>query len=153
MNKVYLILIFVLWWNVSFSSNYIIYIDLSDNSINRDNIISQTKQIINSNNTENFIVFISNGVNPIIINDYVKLDKALNELLYMSNPSSPDMNYDIDTLNSLMNRKSFINNKLEPKELIKLYFFIIPNSKNEIFIQRFLLSNRLTSKMGAYEKS
>ena len=142
MKRLILLFIFIIYSIYSKADTIIVYIDVSDNP-NKEEIIRQTKILIQNKNDE-FIVFISNDNTPIIINNTDYLDTDLNKLFYIS-PSSPSIDDDTDTLNYYID---YIGIKTNSTKQISFYFYTTPTTKTNSLISRILLSNRLANSNG-----
>ena len=143
MKHISLLFLFLCFSMYSKSNTTIVYIDISKKT-NKEDIIKQTKQIINKNSNDNFIVFISNDNAPIIITNIEYLDKELKKLYYIS-PSSPSINDETDTLNYYIDN---IGLNVNATTNMAFYFFTEPTNKTKRLITKVLLSNRLSNNEG-----
>lgn len=121
----------------------LIYIDLSDRpDLERvEEIVKEIKeQIVSSNTTCEFIVFITNGLEkPIVTDDINKVKELLNET-----PTVIDHNKDIRELNEIIYKES-CNLK---KNNVSFNFLLTPSNRAKTFINRFLLTNGLINRDG-----
>lgn len=149
------IIIFVLFCN-SFSGLCaginVIYID--KNKIpDVKSIIVVVKKILQEKPNEDFMVYISNDMDPIIIHDMDMLSRDL-EILYRITPSEPNCSEDAIKITYEINKKHKIQNEIEFNEKVHL-FFILDASKSSLqkkkLIQRFLLINGWMNKNGLSE--
>lgn len=138
------------------ASENLIYVDLSsacDNGFQK--IKTKVLSLISSINNDRFLLFISDGNEPIICQDLKAAEKAFKDLEYRANPYVPDWYNDLDTLNTLFSKFVGISdvNELQrgiSKE-INFYFFLNPeqadfyDQMNRI-VKRLLLVNRLYNK-------
>lgn len=141
MNKIFFIILFVSLHVNLFADNItIIYIDISDRP-NLERVIEITKQIVYSNTTDEFLVFISYGNEPILIDDINNIEEELIKL--NETPSPPFINDDIDKLNTIISKRSFLKNNN-----VTFNFLLTPSNSANIFINRLLLTNRLINRDG-----
>ena len=141
MNKIFFILLFISIHVNMFADNIaIIYIDLSDRP-NLERVIEITEQIVSTTTTDEFLVFISFEGKPILIDDINKIDIELSKINVT--PSSPDINKNIDALNALITKKGYLKNNQ-----VTFSFLLTANDRANIFINRFLLTNRVISREG-----
>ena len=127
-----------------------IYLDVSE--IKRLNEVADiTREIVKENSADGFILYISNGSKPIIINSRTSLQTGLKRLMYIS-PSKPIPNDDINRINKLFSQKRILKNINSEDSLrntdMKFYFIFnlnqsVDNNQTKTIVDRLLLTNRL----------
>lgn len=127
-----------------------IYLDVSE--IKRlDKVADLTKEIVKENSADGFILYVSNGNKPIVINSRSSLKTGLKRLMYI-NPSKPIPNDDIRKINKLFSQKRILKNINKNDSLrnvdMKFYFILnlnqsVDNNQIKTIVDRLLLTNRL----------
>lgn len=151
------ILVFVLLLTISkwiFAENAgFIYVDAVHIDCKTE-LIKKIKKIINNNQYKNFIIFISNGRYPYVLNQEDSIEKKLN-IIYQIDRGSIDLNYEIDTINGLLFEFPYFGQNM--KDTISFNFIMEEVSYSQYeykqrFVERFLLANRMI-KDGKIEKN
>jgi hypothetical protein len=130
--------------SISATTN-IVYIDVSS-ILDLKAVIETTKNIVLKNKDEDFIIFISNDNNPVIITERYNLNEELN-ILYEIDPSIPDLSKDIDTLNTLLNEIIHLEFQTDSSEL--LFSFILDVNQTIFYnhiqslVDKLLLTNSM----------
>ncbi len=141
MNNIYItLLFFFLQFKVSADSITFIYIDLSDRP-NLERVQQLTEQIVRSHQTDEYLVFISYADEPILIDDVDKIQEVIGSINQA--PSKPFINKDIERINELISKRNILKNNE-----VHFSFFLTPTHSSKVFINRFLLSNRLVGRDG-----
>jgi hypothetical protein len=152
MLKIIYTLFILLLAQISFACKNVIYIDVS-NIENLQEVVEITNDIIKSKPNENFIIYISNDDNPIIITNRERLNEELKNIFYI-HPSIPMYNEEIKALNELLGNNNYCNNietqtsNLSQKEIVNFYFILnlnqsIEYNQTKYFIDKLMLTNRL----------
>ena len=101
-----IIFVFIVFFNslelFSEEITKIIYIDNSKNYLKKEVIIKQLDSLVKE--SSDFLIFISNGNDPIIINNLDEYNKNINNLLSKRTPR-PNLKVDIRLLNDLFSEK------------------------------------------------
>tara|TARA_B110000967_G_C18784129_1_gene509855 strand:- start:316 stop:849 length:534 start_codon:yes stop_codon:yes gene_type:complete len=141
MNKIiFTLLLLFLHFKVSADGITFIYIDLSD-SPNKERVQQLTEKIVKSNQTYEFIIFISNDVEPILIDEVDKIQEVISSINQV--PSKPYINKDIELINELMYKRNILKNNK-----VHFNFLLTPTNSANRFINKLLLTNRLVDREG-----
>lgn len=153
--------IFISFSNLMADKTFI-YIDVSN--INRlDKVKEITKKIVDSIGYQDYIVYISNGENPIVIENQ-KRSRLKNSLKQLNsiNPSQPNLNIEINSINKILTKKGWVREVNDENRVLNEEFnFVFISNLSEIidydlttrFIDKLILSNRLLSKGKLIENS
>jgi hypothetical protein len=129
----------------------IIYVDRSNIS-DVKSLITVVEKIVQEKPNEDFLVYISNDMYPVILTDMNLLSRDL-EVLFKITPSAPLNLFEVDSLNALINSKLQKQNDAELNEKVNLFFILdgehaINSNQTKYLIQRLLLINGWTNKEG-----
>ena len=110
-----------------------------------------------------FLLFLSNDLQPIIVNEHKEVAQAVKNIYAYPGPSKPDPFGELDTINSIMSRDSIIpglnraNMFANDNELIDFHFFFNAAQSSlygydKSLVNRLLLINRLLTRDGVSPK-
>ena len=132
-----------------YASTNIIYVDRSNIS-DVKSLITVVEKIVQEKPNEDFLVYISNEMYPVILTDMSLLTEGL-EVLFKITPLGPRNSFEVDSITALINSKLQMQNDAELNEKVHL-FFIMDGKKaikqTKYLIQRLLLINGWTNKEG-----
>ena len=155
--SVIIIFCFIFSLESVFSNTHIIYADISKKNI--ADIESEIKEIVSNIEDESFILYISNGNNPLICEERQKLSNVFEELNYMPVPSRPDPFTDVDSLNAIITEKQLLKNinkkQRQLQKAVKFYFFLHHvdyYNHIEKIVKEIILTNRLKNENGLLNK-
>jgi hypothetical protein len=141
MNKIIFTLLFLFLQLKAFADTItLVYIDLSDRP-NLESVLQFTDQIITSNDTDEYIVFISYDDKAKIVYDVDKIEQVLRSI--NETPSKPFINDEIESINELMYKRNILKNNK-----VHFSFLLTPSNRANRFINRLLLTNRLVDREG-----
>ena len=106
MNKIIFTLLFLFLQLKAFADTItLVYIDLSDRP-NLESVLQFTDQIITSNDTDEYIVFISYDDEAKIVYDVDKIEQVLRSI--NETPSKPFINDEIESINKLIYKRNIL---------------------------------------------
>lgn len=152
MKKLLIIWVFVcLTFSGLYARTNIIYVDRSQ-ILDVKSLITVVEKIVQEKPNEDFLVYISNDMYPVILKDMSLLTSGLEEMFEII-PSDPEYSFEVDTINALINSKLQMLNDTELDEKVNLFFILdaeyaINNNQKKKLIQRLLLTNGWTNKDG-----
>lgn len=141
------------------NNSLLLYVDASKSDKNLKAIGKTITSIVDSLNSPNIYLYISNGDKPMQTNDRSDISNLLRDLRIAGYIKSPDFFYDIKQLNTALIGNNFISNLNDiTKESgvqapLDIYFWFNEDDFNQSdiiknFITPFLLSNKLLYKSG-----
>jgi hypothetical protein len=130
----------------------------ADASANTSNQALTTKLYDALQETDSrLLVYISNGVNPVVSTSIYDMQNVVNTLSKLK-PPLPNVAFDVDSINRIFNAESsfdfsnLYSSKNNADDLFFFFFFDVNtcrlNKQIEKIAERLLLSNRLISKNG-----
>lgn len=164
MKQIITILVLYLSFAVSAQENVlVVYVDASSSKDKINDLQNDVQKVIGEKLDYRILLYISNGKNPSISTENPNIEKIFRNLK-KGFISSPDLNFDVMSLNNLMVENNYISNisNISKNEglnyEIEIHFFIneevFERNNNEVekkLVDAFLFSNRLKYKQGNQE--